>query len=302
MDLRQIRYFVAVAEQLSFSRAAERLHVSQPPLSRQIANLEAALGFDLFDRSSRQIKLTSAGTEFLSHARHAMQTLEQAKASAERVASGAVGTVSLAFGGSLSYFVLPPVLREFRRRFPLIELSLQSVPISKHAECVQGGRADVGLVVLPLHNESLVNAMSLRDELVVALPEDHKLASRTSLEMIDLKNETFIPFSIGEVVSYADKLNGLCRAAGFVPTTATNVGNLDSMAGVVGLVSVGIGVAIVPGVVRRVGIDGVVFRQLAKSSVYLDFALIRENRPPGPALKNFLEVAEAILLPHGNPF
>ncbi len=175
MDLRQLRYFIAVAEELSFSRAAERLHVSQPPLSVHVKGLEEDLGIRLFDRSNRGVTLTAAGQVFYDEIRTVLRRLEQARLKAQNAGRGERGTLSIGFVSIADYGVLPPALKRFREEFPQVEVQLHELTTDAQIREIRGGRLDLGIGLGPVEEADLVFETLLRESLLLAAPTGHRL-------------------------------------------------------------------------------------------------------------------------------
>ena len=183
MELRHLRYFVAVAEELHFHRAAARLHISQPPLSQQIRALERELGVALLERNRRRVELTAAGASFLHDAREILDSVDRAGERARRIARGELGSLSIGFVGSAMFSAaLPTILRDFRASYPDVELSLRELQTAEQLHAIMAGRIDVGVIRGPLAASELEAGLDLvviqRERLVVALPESHRFASK----------------------------------------------------------------------------------------------------------------------------
>ena len=242
MELRRLRYFVAVAEELSFNRAAQRLHISQPPLSNQIKQLEEELGVQLFKRSNRGVRLTEAGELLLEEARRIFIQLEQTARLVERVGSGKVGRLSLGFVPSATNEVLPRLLYEFRRRFPDVELFLHEMMPDQVVQRLHSRQIDVGFFYLPFDDSSLHITPVSREPLVVALPETHSLAKEPEIDLRTLEREPFILPRRYEMPGLYGQVTEICRQAGFTPRAVQK--DVWLMQTIVGLVASGIGVAL----------------------------------------------------------
>src|SRR3954471_20944169 len=192
MELRHLRYFVAVAEELHFRRAAERLHVSQPPLSQQIRALERELGVTLFERNRRRVELTTAGEALLGEARGILAAVEHAVDLTQRVARGEAGALAIGFVGSAMYGRLPDVLREFHAARPAVQLRLRELPTGAALDALAEGRIDVGVVRPAQVEAGIAIDIVRREAVVVALPADHELAARRRLTLRELWGETFV--------------------------------------------------------------------------------------------------------------
>jgi DNA-binding transcriptional LysR family regulator len=245
MELRHLRYFLAVAEELNFTRAAERLNISQPPLTQQIKALEAELGLALFDRSAYRIELTDAGRVFAAEAGRILGELRNAVHLAQRAAAGAVGRVRVGFTESASFNPLVTgALRRFRAASPDVEISLAEHPSTALAAALRAGDIDVAFVRPPLSTEEGIAFELLeKEELVAALPSGHAFADRGDLELAELANETFILYPRSVRPGLADSIVAACEVAGFTPKLAQYAPQLSST---INLVAASLGVSIVP--------------------------------------------------------
>ncbi len=290
MELRHIRYFVAAAEELSFRRAAERLHVSQPALSVQIHALEEELGAMLLDRDRHHVALTAAGKVFLEHGRRLLRAADEGARAAIRAARGETGRLAIGFIAQLSYEWLPTVLRSFRRHHADVEISLVELTPTRQIEELLDRRLDLGIIGLGLpepHDDLHVAVMS-EDRLVVALPHDHRLATRRSLALGELSKEGFIFTARQDAPAFSPWLLALCRQANFEPEIALET---DRSPSALNYVAAGFGVAIFPAQIGRLAMPGVRFVTLDKSTplYQLCAAWRKDNR--SPALERFLGTA-----------
>jgi DNA-binding transcriptional LysR family regulator len=292
MELRQLRYFVAVAEARSFSRAAERLHISQPPLSRQIANLERELGTRLLDRNQRSVSVTAAGRLFLERARDVLKGVDSAVASLRQVAEGEVGSLTLGFGGSAAYHVIPAILREFRARYPGVTVTLDQLPLIEQMPALKSRRIDLGFVLLPCDDPSIGFESMMRDRLVLAVPADHPLARRAAVQLREVKSYDFVGFLRAGRFGYRDHILDVCRQAGFLPRI---VKESAPMVSVIGLVASGVGIALVPSMARRLQMADVRYVGLKDKHAHMDFAFAWNKEQFSPVLKTFLSVARDTL-------
>src|SRR5579862_2892575 len=221
MELRHLRYFIAVAEELHFGRAATRLCIAQPPLSQQIQQLEREVGFLLFHRTQRRVELTAAGQLFLDAAREALADLERAASAGRRVARGEVGWLGVGFVGTAAYVSLPAILSAFRERCPEVELTLRELVSAKQAQALHNRRIQVGLTRPAVQGEGLISELLIREPLIVALPEVHPLARfeqpPLAVPLAALTDEPFVLFPRHPKPSYADFLLAVCDEAGFRP-------------------------------------------------------------------------------------
>ena len=287
MELRHLRYAVALADELHFARAAARLHIAQPPLSQQIKALENELGVRLFDRTSRRVGLTDAGAAFIAEARRTLASAEQAIEAARRAARAETGRLAVGYVSSASYELLPAVLRAFRRRAPDVLLVLEEMNSSEQSRGVLAGTLDVGFVRRPPPTDRrLAGTVVRREPIVVAVPRDHALAAARAIRLRELALEPFVIFPARPRPSWADVTLDLCRSAGFEPRV---VQEAVEMVSALSLVAAGIGIALVPGAVRAVRRPGVVFRPLTPAP-WSEVMLIRRNEPPTALIARFLEV------------
>ncbi|HEX2702429.1 MAG TPA: LysR substrate-binding domain-containing protein [Solirubrobacteraceae bacterium] len=293
MELRHLRYFVAVAEELHFHRAAERLHISQPPLSQQIRALEAELGVALFERNRRRVELTPAGTSFLADARAILEATQHATDRARRVAAGELGSLSVGFVGSATFSpVLPAILRDFRSRFPDVGLSLRELQTAEQLAALTAGRLDVGVIRGPLAASELDPGLELvviqREQLVVALPETHPLAGGLRVRAADLRGETLVILRRHEAPGLFASLNTVLAIVGGVPEDVLEVAEMQT---ILALVASGIGISLVPASVGDSERIGVAFRPLADPSPTTELALAWRGATSSPARDAFLAVA-----------
>jgi DNA-binding transcriptional LysR family regulator len=259
MEIRQLRYFLAVAEELSFTRAAERCFISQPPLSRQIAILEREIGVRLLKRDNHSVSLTEAGRAFLEDARHILIRVDGAKQRAVMAASGLTGKLTIGFGSSTAYALLPSLVHSFRSKFPNVELLLRSMPVINQIEALRLGEIDIGVLRLPVFDELICTQFVHREGLVVALPETHALAKRKKIRIEDLADCEFIAYERSRGMGYHNDLMALCRIGGFTPKILQEASPTE---GVIGAVACGNAVAIVPSSALRLRVDRVVYRPL----------------------------------------
>lgn len=260
MDLRQMRFVIAVAEELNFTRAAARCNVSQPPLSRAIRDLEAEIGVQLFERDTHSVRITLAGAALASEARLALAAIEKGVETARRTASGLRGTLKLGFGGSTVYSLLPSLVRRFRTEVADVELTFCPMPVLSQIDALRSGEIDIGLLRLPIFDEKIETVYVYSEPLIVALPEGHQLLSNGGPVTIeDLKSSRFITYEPTRGFNFHSDLLALCRLAGFAPEIVHQVATTEA---VVGIVACGEGVALVPASAERLRMKGVAFRPL----------------------------------------
>ena len=292
MELRHLRYFVAVAEELHFGRAAERLFIAQPPLSIQIKQFEAELGFPLFVRTNRTVELTPAGAFFLDEARHVISSLENSVSAARRVARGESGWLGIGFVGSATYALFPKALGQFRAQFPDVELVLRELVSGRQAQALRDGRIHVGLARPPIEEAGTVSEVLVQEPLVAALPASHPLAKKPRIHLSDLAGERFVLFPRHPKPSYADSVIAHCEAAGFTPDVVQETAEMHTA---VGLVAAGLGVSLVPESVTAETRPGLVFRSLEPPAPITELAVVyRESETP-PVLESFLRILKSTM-------
>lgn len=244
IETRLLRQFIAVAEELNFRRAAERLHMAQPPLSQAILRLEQHLGYPVFERSNRKVSLTAAGTAFLATARQVLTSLEEGVAKARRVAQGSAGHLRLGFIQITPYAHVLDALRRFRLDFPEVHLTLREAPTQELVELLEAGQLDVALLRAPGRSTPALAFERLSGEAIMAaLPAGHRLAGRPVVALSELQDDDFVasPRALGQ--GFHDQLASLCLHAGFVPNVVQQARRLQTVAG---LVAAGFGVALLP--------------------------------------------------------
>lgn len=293
MDLRELEAFVAVAEELHFGRAAERLRMSQPPLSSRIKHLERRLRVELFERSTRKVALTAAGERFLPSAMRALRAVEDAQRTAAAIVGGEDGVVRLGFAGVSSHRVLPRLSRAVQERYPAIDLQLYSQAYVHTAEkMIQAGELDIAFARLPtpVDLESRVVAV---EQLVCALPEGHRLSIADEVSMSDLSAEPFVslPSTQGSILQAT--MESLCVSAGFRPNIAQIA---PDSATVLALVAAGVGVTITLSSAADTRDLGIVYRPISQISPSHMFAtLIWSRRRLTASARRVLDVAEEVL-------
>jgi DNA-binding transcriptional LysR family regulator len=295
-DFRQLRYFVAVAEELSFTRAAIRLHLSQPPLSQQIQSLEQDLGVRLLERNKRNVALTEPGKIFLEQARQILTKADEARSHVVAAAAGYSGTLRLAYTVSVSFHpALPQTLLRYRQIAPNVRLQLVEMYTEPQFTALLAGQIDVGFVRgEPLHVQD-ARGLRLRvidrEPLLLALPSGHPLAGRNSLRIIDVAGDAFISQPRDLAATLYDSLVKLATKAGFEPKIFQHAQHIN---GLLALVAAGLGLALVPASMRAVRLVGVSYVSLEDSDAYLLLAVACRADDDAPALRQFMStVAEA---------
>ena len=278
IELRHLRYFVAVGETLHFGRAAERLNISQPPLSRQIAMLERELGVKLFDRSARGVRLTPSGAALLPRAQRLLQEAQTLVGGAGELARGEVAVLNLGFLAASAYGVLPSLLPSFRRARPGIRVTLSEATSDRQLASLMDGSLDAGILLPPVGRPSLAFLPLAREPLVAALPAARRWPSRLTLSR--LAREPFILFPRQAGPGLHDLITRFCERAGFVPRVEQEAVQMPT---IVSLVAAGMGVALVPSSLRSMRRMGVVYRALADAPT-VEIGLAWRVRDVSPAV------------------
>lgn len=290
IETRLLRQFIAVAEELNFRRAAERLHMAQPPLSQAILRLEQQLGYPVFERSNRKVGLTAAGTAFLATARQVLLALEEGVAETRRVAQGSAGHLRLGFIQITPYAHVLDALRRFRADFPDVHLTLREASTQELVELLEADQLDVALLRAPGRSTPALAFERLSGEAIMAaLPAGHRLAGRQAVALSALKEEDFVasPRALGQ--GFHDQLASLCLHAGFVPQVVQRAGRLQTVAG---LVAAGFGVALLPASLAGVLPQGAVMLPLITDApeqlVRLDLSVAWNARQALPVRERLL--------------
>jgi DNA-binding transcriptional LysR family regulator len=288
MELRHLRYFVAVAEELNFTRAAANLHVAQSAVSAQIRSLEGAVGVPLFERSSRRVDLTAAGRVFLDGARETLERLDEVTRQVRRVGRAEAGELAIGFIGSQSHEWLPQVLRRFRQKYPAVDVTLTELVPSQQMEALLLHRLDVGIIgVIDGKPPPGIQIESITEERpVAAVPNDHPFAHRESLRLEELKSEPFIFTSRENAPSYRAWFTRLCHRAGFV---ARVVQEVDRARTGVQYVAAGFGVSVFSEHVSRLPAPGVSFIPLRPIGLKLRFGVAWRKEGSQPLVNRFVE-------------
>jgi DNA-binding transcriptional LysR family regulator len=293
MELRHLRYFVAVAEELSFTRAAARLHIGQPPLSQQIQALEHEIGARLFERNKRRVLLTEAGRLFLADARRMLALSEQAKETARRAHLGEAGELRVGFTFSTPFTPLfAKVVRRYRQQYPGVLLTFQEMATSPQLAKIEARELDVGFVrpaSMPLPS-TVALTMLRRDPLRLVLPADSPLARKKAVTVKDLTDQAFVVFPKEAGTGIYHQIQDMCRAAGFAPNIAMEAGEPST---IIGLVAAGCGISVLPSSFEGIHMDGVVYRPLVDAAATTSMLLARHADGGGPLVDAFVAIAQA---------
>ena len=288
MELRYLRYFVAVAEELSFTKAAARLNMAQPPLSQQIRKLEVRLGVTLLRRTKRRVELTEAGRVFLRQSYQAIQSIEQGIVLAQRADRGEIGRLAIGILVYISYTLIPPILREFRAKYPGVHVELRFLTNTLQIAALQSGQVDVCFVRPPIDDPDIASKLISRERFVLAMPATHPLAGKAAVSIKQLKNDPFIMYVRELGPTFYSSLYQFCAKAGFSPKVALEVSQINAA---VGLVGSGMGVALVPQSMHQLHFDNVVYRPLAERAPNVDVLLAWQAGRPSELLQSFIDMS-----------
>jgi DNA-binding transcriptional LysR family regulator len=285
-EFNQLRCFVAVSEDLHFGRAAVRLNMSQPPLSRQVQSLEQEMGVALLERTSRSVRLTAAGRAFLPEARRLLRLAEGATVAAKRVARGEAGSMALGFTAGASYAFLPRMVMACAAEMPNVDLVLREMPTRDQIEALAGGRLDLGLVRLPVDRRGIDVTCVAREPMLLATPEGHPLAiAEAAPSFRDLDQTALIMYSPTEGRYFYDLTSSLFRSTDIAPQYVQHIGQIHT---ILALVSAGMGLALVPESAAGLLVRGVVLRKLVPAShVVAELQLVWRRNQDNPALQVF---------------
>ncbi|WP_257350372.1 LysR substrate-binding domain-containing protein [Pseudalkalibacillus decolorationis] len=290
MELRHVRYFITLAEELHFGRAANRLHIAQPPLSRQIQKLEEEIDVRLFDRTKRNVKLTNAGKVFLEKAYQILDQVEQARVITQMTSKGEHGGLTVGFTGTSEGVI--KIIRKFKEEYPLVGLILHKMGKADQIRALHEKRIDVGFVASPVISDQL-HVRSLGEiPFMAVLPETHPLTSKKSpLYIHDLAEESFVMTPKTAGVDYYNTFIKICHQSGFTPKITIHAHDVQT---IIALVSSGIGVSLVN---SKFPLKGAVYRKLEDVTITMERAVVWRRGEKSDVLQNFLNVLDSINLP-----
>lgn len=291
-DLRELECFVAVAEELNFSRAAARLHMSQPPLSRQIQSLEEKLALRLLERSTREVALTPAGALFLEDAREILTRLDSAAESARRAVTGEGTRLRLAFIGALLDEGLVKLLQTFRETHPRCQIHLSDLSAGAQVDALRSGQVDGAFIGAPPRkaDKSIATVTWKREPLLLALPDHHPLASHSTIPLAQLEAESWVMISRAAAPAFRRQFDQLCSGAGFRPRV---VQESDRVAGVLMMVASAQGISLLPEGTARLIETGVAFRPLKGARPILAHTFAYRRRNTDPSVGDFVKLLSA---------
>ena len=292
MELRHLKYFVAVAEELHFGRAAEKVQITQPVISDQIRRLEQELGIKLFFRTKRIVQLTEPGKIFFKEAKQILARVEKAIAEVQKAERGELGSLTIGHTGPALYTLLPKMIRTFRDRYPQVELVLKEICTNEQVEALNAGAIEVGFLHPPIEGDfEFISIM--KEKMILALPEDHPLTTFTQVPISKLSNQPFILFPQPEGPYLYSRLLSICQQAGFSPQVVQEVTPQPTM---IGLVAAGIGVSFVSSSLQSINRPGVVYRELDVATPELELVAAWKSKKVSPVLAKFLQVVRKNLL------
>ena len=289
MELSHIRYFVAAAEELHFGRAAKRLHITQPSLSKRVAKLEEELGVKLFHRTRREVRLTEAGDAFLEGARLVLEDAQRATEEARKAARGELGKLEVGFFSPAIYGILPEILKSYHERFPAVRVTLHEWTSTVQLERLREAKIEIGFMRAPVEEEGFLTEHVFLEPIVAALPEDHPQARREVVPPEELADDPFIMVPRHKEPNSFDRYVSICQRAGFSPKITQEVFEIHA---IVGLVATGMGVAFVPGSIRNLKRPGLVYRPLEDPEAHIGSAVVRRSAQPSPVLRTFLDTLQ----------
>ncbi|KHD85246.1 acetoin biosynthesis transcriptional regulator AlsR [Heyndrickxia ginsengihumi] len=291
MELRHLHYFLTVAEELHFGRAAERLQMTQPPLSQQIRQLEAEVGVDLFKRSKRHVELTIPGKVFLKEVKQIIEHLDIAVENAQRAERGEFGNVIVGFVGSATYDILPDIVREFRLKYPKIAVSLHELSTPDQIRALNRKEIDVGLLHPPI-NDPLIETKTIQQgAAALAFPKNHPLAKKEVIEIEDLIDIPFVVVSRDIWPGLYDEFVSAFHDASFTPNIVQEATEYQM---VIGLVQAGIGIGVLPKTAEKLFNLDIVYREIEHHPLNTVLALAHRKDDYSPALANFLQLASEV--------
>ncbi|MEP7012546.1 MAG: LysR family transcriptional regulator [Acidobacteriota bacterium] len=291
-ELRHLRAFVTVAEELHFTRAALRLRIAQPPLSQQIRQLEEAVGAQLLERTQRRVQLTDAGRVFLGEAREILRRVESAAATARRTALGQAGEIKVAFAATVLFDALPGIIRAFRERFPDVYLDLREMATGTQLAALRSGDLDIGFVREPEPDPEIESITVKTEALMIVVDAAHRLAAKKRVAVADLAEEPFVLFPREIAPGLYDQVTKICRDAGFTPRVVQTSRELYTT---MSLVEAGVGVSILPASVERLGWENVRSLPIPGRQGKTRIAAARRKGASRPVVEAFLNVARATL-------
>lgn len=291
MELRQLHYFIAVAEELHFGRAAKRLQMTQPPLSQQIQQLEEELGEVLFRRTKRVVELTDAGKVFLEGVKGLFEQLDSTISLTKRAARGEIGTLTIGYVGAATYDFLPPLIRTYRNQYPDVEIKLRELSTPEQVEELHNRKLDIGLIRPPIQSDILTTEVIHETPCMLALSIHHPLAGEQRITLSQLRNESFILLSRPIWPGFYDEIVSMCHATGYNPSIRQETTEYHT---VIGLVAAGVGIAIVPASLRNFTLKEVVYRKIEDLNQTVKMSVAYEEGRISKETEHFIEILRGV--------
>jgi DNA-binding transcriptional LysR family regulator len=291
LDIKQVKSFIAVAKALSFSKAARKLHISQPALSTQIKMLEGHLGAQLLDRNRRTVRLTAAGEALLPDAEALLQQIGAIELRVARISSGDAGHLRIGFVASATRELVPAIAMEFRRQYPGVSLELKNIPTVQQVEALRSGAIDVGIVRMPLAEEGIVLDLVHREPFAIVLSNRHPLARERNLLVKHLAGEPFIAYGRRWAPAFYERWTGICRNAGFTPTVVQETGEMETA---LVLVGAGLGVAILPEGITRRSRRTLKIKVLNREKTYSEIGIATARDRQTPLVQHLIATAKQV--------
>ena len=289
MEIRHLRYFLVLAEELHFNRAAERLHIAQPALSQQVRQLEKELNVELFTRTTRKVELTLAGASLKKHALEILSNVESVKDLVARVATGETGRLTLGFTGSATYDLLPRIARAVREKISGVSLVLRGeMATASQIEALRSNAIDIGFLRPPI-SEEFHQRVVRTDYLSLLMPASHPLAGEESIDLAHMADESFIQYSPSADPATFTIVSSAYQQAGFEAIVHQEV---DATSVMVSLVAAGLGMALVPNSVSHVRVDGAVIRPLSSPIIPMNLVAAWRIGNDLPAISRFIEILD----------
>jgi DNA-binding transcriptional LysR family regulator len=289
VSFRQLELFIAVAEELNFGRAASRLNISQPPLTRQIQSLEAELGVLLFKRTKRTVEMTEAGTVLLRDAREIFRQLEAAAGNVKSAASGEEGHLSVAFEGAAMYDLIPRSVKMYQEKYPKVIVTMHDMTSSEQTSALVQNRIAVGFVSGRIKDRKFVVETVLKEPVTLALPAHHRLAEQKIVPLKSIAAENLLLCPRAHNPAMYDQIIGMCRRAGFAPNIVHQPAEMQL---VLGFIASGLGIAVVPAAVRNVRRAGVVYRQMRPAGPQTELSLVWLKTNESVLAARFVEIVK----------
>jgi DNA-binding transcriptional LysR family regulator len=291
IEIRHLRYFLAVCESLHFGRAAQKLGMAQPPLSQQIKNLERMLGYTLFDRTTRGVRLTRVGQFFADRARNTLSKVQSDVEMTRRLGAGQEGVLDVGFSGSVMLTPLPKAIKAYRRIYPSVELHLRELVTAEQIPALLDGSLAIGFLRDGERREGMELECVLREPYLAVLPSHHRLAKRSTLSPVDLRGEPFVFFARKMGNLAYDRTVACCESAGFRPNIVQEAPQWPTL---LRLVAAGLGVSLAPACVGNLSMPGVRYRRL-RSRHWSSVDIGRKSDRKDPAADAFLEIVRSVL-------